>query len=258
MICAVSHTVSLCDLKHNVIWNWRKEVTTQANLIAYTQLNPELLGNWAEEPGLLDLVAYFARVSNPKNEYNQRTAERLVDFLTREAHWSPLEMVNVVIEIKTTRDIAHQIVRHRSFAFQEYSQRYSDPTKDLDFVRRETRLQDTKDRQNSIEIDLDESDENISKDYAWRTQQWQVRNAAEVAYRWAIDKGIAKEQARAVLPEGMMGSRLHMNGSLRSWVHYIALRSGNGTQKEHKEVAKACAEEISKVFSKINDYVCEE
>jgi len=225
---------------------------TEANLIAYTQLNPELLGNWAEEPGLLDLVAYFARVSNPKNEYNQKTAERLVDFLTREAHWSPLEMVNVVIEIKTTRDIAHQIVRHRSFAFQEFSARYSNPTKELGFERREARLQDYKDRQNSIEVD----DHDLSS--GWHQMQWSVQEAAENAYRWAIDNGIAKEQARAVLPEGMMGSRLHMNGSLRSWIHYIALRSGNGTQKEHKEVARACAEEISKVFSKINGYVCED
>jgi len=231
---------------------------TEANLIAYTQLNPELLRNWVEKPGLLDLVAYFARVSNPKNEYNQKTAERLVDFLTREAHWSPLEMVNVVIEIKTTRDITHQIVRHRSFAFQEYSQRYSDPTNDLEFVQREARLQDTKDRQNSIEVDPYESNENLKKHIGWRNMQWKVNEASENAYRWAIDNGIAKEQARAVLPEGMMGSRLHMNGSLRSWIHYIALRSGNGTQKEHKEVAKACAEEISKVFSKINDYVCED
>jgi len=224
----------------------------EANLIAYTQINPDLLHNWSEEPSLLDLVAYFARVSNPKNEYNQRTAEKLVDFLARECHWSPLEMVNVVIEIKTTRDIAHQIVRHRSFAFQEYSQRYSDPTKDLDFVHRNARLQDTKDRQNSIEVD----DRNLSSE--WEQMQRCVQQGAANAYRWAIENGIAKEQARAVLPEGMMESRLHMNGSLRSWVHYIALRSGNGTQKEHKEVAKACAEEISKVFSKINDYVCEE
>jgi len=161
-------------------------------------------------------------------------------------------MVNVVIEIKTTRDIAHQIVRHRSFAFQEYSQRYSDPTKDLDFVQREARLQDTKDRQNSIES----NDRTLS--YDWQRVQRLVEQQAKTAYRWAIDTGIAKEQARAVLPEGMMGSRLHMNGSLRSWIHYIALRSGNGTQKEHKEVARACAEEISKVFYKINDYVCEE
>ena len=224
---------------------------TSVKLVSYTQPSAEFAEEWSSHPDLLDLVAYKARVSNPSNQYNQETAHKLVNFLISHGHWSPLEMVNVVLEIKTTRDIAHQIIRHRSFSFQEFSQRYADPTNDLNLIHREARLQDTKNRQNSIEI----PDGDILHQYWDCLYQHRVADAAKKAYKWAIDNGIAKEQARAVLPEGMTESRLYMNGTLRSWLHYIQLRSGNGTQKEHQEVALACAEVVASVFPMVSDFV---
>ena len=194
-----------------------------------------------------ELIAYCARVSNPSNQLNTDTSEKLIRYLVRHQHWSPLEMVSACMEITTTRDIARQILRHRSFSFQEFSQRYADPTKDLEFVLREARLQDTKNRQNSIEVVADNPEaRNLIS--GWERAQTRVKLAAIEAYDWAIKNGIAKEQARAVLPEGMMSSRLYMNGTLRSWIHFIILRSSNGTQKEHQEVARACAEAITAIF----------
>jgi thymidylate synthase (FAD) len=189
-----------------------------------------------------ELIAYCARVSNPSNQLNTDTSEKLIKYLVKHQHWSPLEMVSVCIEITTTRDIARQILRHRSFSFQEFSQRYADPTKDLDFVVREARLQDTKNRQNSIET----SDAELEA--WWDAKQKFIIETVKQTYAEAIERGIAKEQARAILPEGNTVSRLYMNGTLRSWVHFIELRSANGTQKEHQLVAKACAEVIAKVF----------
>jgi len=189
-----------------------------------------------------ELIAYCARVSNPSNQLNTETSEKLINYLVKHAHWSPLEMVSACIEIETTRDIARQILRHRSFSFQEFSQRYADPVKDLDFEIREARLQDDKNRQNSVETD----DTELKTE--WVLAQERVIIEARKAYRWAIENGIAKEQARAVLPEGLTMSRMYMNGTLRSWIHYIELRSANGTQKEHMEIAKACAHVIAEVF----------
>ena len=194
-----------------------------------------------------DLIAFCARVSNPSNQLNKATSEKLIKYLITHKHYSPLEMVSACLEINTTRDIARQILRHRSFTFQEFSQRYADPTKDLGFVLREPRLQDTKNRQNSIE------NKDVDLIVDWFDQQKKVIDAAQDAYRWAIDHGIAKEQARAVLPEGNVISRLYMSGTLRSWIHYIDLRSGNGTQKEHMDIALNCAREIAKVFPMINE-----
>lgn len=196
-----------------------------------------------------ELIAYCARVSNPSNQLNTETSEKLIRYLVKHKHWSPLEMVSACIEITTTRDIARQILRHRSFSFQEFSQRYADPTKDLAFVYREARLQDTKNRQNSIETDDDELQRN------WEKWQDVIITQAQEAYEWAIANGIAKEQARAVLPEGLIESKIYMNGTLRSWVHFIELRSANGTQKEHQEVAKACAEVITQVFPMSTEFV---
>ena len=198
----------------------------------------------------LDLVAYCARVSNPDNQNNTETSEKLVKYLMKHKHWSPLEMVSACMEIETTRDIARQILRHRSFSFQEFSQRYADPTKDLQFVTREARLQDSKNRQNSIELD-DESELH----YVWKAKQELIIHESKMAYDWAINNGIAKEQARAVLPEGLTMSRMYMNGTLRSWVHYIELRTANGTQKEHMDIAKDCAFEIAKVFPLLNEVI---
>jgi thymidylate synthase (FAD) len=201
-----------------------------------------------------ELIAFCARVSNPSNQLNTETSERLINYLVKHAHWSPLEMVSACVEITTTRDIARQILRHRSFAFQEFSQRYADPTKDLTFEIREARLQDTKNRQNSVELDLTDPDQReLNK--LWEAQQHAVIKAARDAYTWAILNGIAKEQARAVLPEGNTVSRLYMNGTLRSWIHFIELRSGNGTQKEHQLVALACAKVIAEVFPMANRLV---
>ena len=196
-----------------------------------------------------ELIAYCARVSNPSNQLNTESSEKLIRYLVRHQHWSPLEMVSACCEITTTRDIARQILRHRSFSFQEFSQRYADPTQDLSFVVREARLQDEKNRQNSIQTD----DERLQRD--WQYRQQQVIDYARSAYQWAIAKGIAKEQARAVLPEGLTESRLYMNGTLRSWVHFIELRSGHGTQREHMEVARACAEVIAKIFPMSAEFV---
>lgn len=213
-----------------------------AKLISYSQNE--------NHDSLLDQIAYAARVSNPSNQHNKETSEKLVRYLIRENHWSPLEMVSACIEIDTTRDIARQILRHRSFSFQEFSQRYANPVEDLDFVVREARLQDTKNRQNSIDEGVDEYI--IER---WEKEQIRVRLEIEKTYKWAIDNGIAKEQARAVLPEGNIGSRLYMNGTLRSWVHYIELRSGHGTQKEHMEIARQCANALEPVFPMIKEFV---
>jgi thymidylate synthase (FAD) len=216
-------------------------------LVSYSQPTDEF-----RDMGLKDaqeLIAYCARVSNPSNQFNTETSDKLIRYLVKHAHWSPLEMVSACIEITTTRDIARQILRHRSFSFQEFSQRYADPTKDMAFVTREARLQDEKNRQNSISTD----DTDLQNE--WYRAQQRVIYAAKREYEWAIKNGIAKEQARAVLPEGLIESRLYMNGTLRSWIHFIELRSANGTQKEHQEVAIACAEVISKVFSMSTEFV---
>jgi len=196
---------------------------------------------------LQGLVAYCARVSNPANQMNSETSEKLIKYLIKHAHWSPLEMVNACLQIDTTRDIAHQIVRHRSFSFQEFSQRYANPQEfGTQFVIREARLQDLKNRQNSIDT------ENVELHHAWMEQQQKVIDAAADAYNWAIENGIAKEQARCVLPEGNTKTRLYMNGTLRSWIHYIELRGANGTQKEHMEIAHACAKVIAQIFPLAN------
>ena len=195
-----------------------------------------------------ELIAYCARVSNPSNQDNAETSERLLRYLIREKHWSPFEMVSACLEVTTTRDIARQLLRHRSFSFQEFSQRYADPTKDLNFHLKDTRLQDTKNRQNSIEND------DATLQLEWLQQQAEVVNVAKKAYGWAIEKGIAKEQARAVLPEGIMDSRLYVNGTIRSWIHYVDLRSGNGTQKEHIEVAQQCALALKPIFPMIMEF----
>ena len=213
---------------------------TYVKLVAYSQPSPEFKTHGLNN--VQDLIAFCARVSNPSNQMNSKTATKLIKYLIKHKHWSPLEMASVTLEIETTRDIARQMLRHRSFSFQEFSQRYADPTKELTFVTREARLQDTKNRQNSIEVE----DEELQK--KWIEKQNAVLAASKDAYTWAISKGIAKEQARAVLPEGLTVSKLYMQGTLRSWVHYIELRSANGTQKEHIEVAKACANAISKIW----------
>ena len=209
-------------------------------LLSYSQPTKDF-----ESMGIADaqeLIAYCARVSNPSNQLNTDTSEKLIKYLVRHQHWSPLEMVSACLEITTTRDIARQILRHRSFSFQEFSQRYADPTKDLDFVLRDARLQDPKNRQNSI----DSSDAELQA--WWNAKQQFLIQYVKSTYAEAIEKGIAKEQARAILPEGNTVSRLYMNGTLRSWVHFIELRSANGTQKEHQEVALACAQVISQIF----------
>ena len=196
---------------------------------------------------LQDLVAYCARVSNPANQNNTQTNEKLIRYLIKNNHWSPLEMASVCLEIETTRDIARQILRHRYFSFQEFSQRYA--VADLGFECKEARLQDKKNRQNSIQTD------NVDLQNEWEAQQKRVADNAQEAYKWALENGIAKEQARAVLPEGMTLSRMYMNGTLRSWVHYISLRSGNGTQKEHRDIAIACAKAIEPIFPMINEFI---
>jgi thymidylate synthase (FAD) len=213
----------------------------KVKLVSYSKPTAEY-----EQEGLenvQDLVAYCAKVSNPANQINKETSERLIKYLIKHQHWSPLEMVSACLEIQTTRDIAHQIVRHRSFSFQEFSQRYANP-EDMgeQFVIREARLQDTKNRQNSIET------EDLQLHSQWEIKQQEVIDKSKEAYNWAIENGIAKEQARVVLPEGNTKTRLYMNGSIRSWVHYIELRSANGTQKEHMEIAHACADVISQIF----------
>jgi thymidylate synthase (FAD) len=203
-----------------------------------------------------ELIAYCARVSNPANQLNTETSEKLIRYLVKHQHWSPLEMVSACIEIETTRDIARQILRHRSFSFQEFSQRYADPTAELSqaFVLREARLQDTKNRQNSIELDADQQQLAIE----WERAQKRVLFAVQREYEWAIKNGIAKEQARAVLPEGLTISRLYMNGTLRSWIHFIELRSANGTQKEHQHIAIECARVIAQVFPMATELVAKD
>jgi thymidylate synthase (FAD) len=214
-------------------------------LLSYSQPTKEFA-----DMGIADaqeLIAYCARVSNPSNQLSTETSEKLIRYLVKHQHWSPLEMVSACLEITTTRDIARQILRHRSFSFQEFSQRYADPTKDLNFVLREARLQDTKNRQNSVELTMD-TPEQRKLAIDWVKAQQRVTLAAKEAYEWAIANGIAKEQARAVLPEGLIESRLYMNGTLRSWIHFIELRSANGTQKEHQQIAIACANAIANIF----------
>jgi thymidylate synthase (FAD) len=217
-------------------------------LISYSQPSKEFF-NETNIQDMTEMIAYCARVSNPKNQKNTETYNKLIKYLIKNAHWSPFELVNVCLEIETTRDIGRQILRHRSFSFNEYSQRYSDPTKDLDFVIREARMQDEKNRQNSIETD----DKMLQIE--WNKRQREVIELAKSTYQWAVKNGIAKEQARAVLPEGNTISRLYMNGSLRSWLHYIQLRSGNGTQLEHLKIAQKCAEVIAKVFPMAKEFV---
>ena len=211
----------------------------EVKLISYSQPAENL----DIPPDLLQLVAFCARVSNPENQYNFDTSEKLVKYLIKNQHWSPLEMASCCMEIKTTRDIARQILRHRSFTFQEFSQRYANPIEDLEFVTREARLQDNKNRQNSIEIPMEES-----INYVWESYQEVIIERCKKAYNWSIEAGIAKEQARAVLPEGLTLSKLYVNGTLRSWIHYIELRSDNGTQKEHMAIAKECAKAIDYIF----------
>ncbi len=212
----------------------------KVKLISYSKPTEDIANDGIDNAQ--ELVAFCARVSNPSNQLNTETSENLIKYLIKNAHWSPLEMVSACLEIETTRDIARQMLRHRSFSFQEFSQRYANPVKDLEFIIRDARLQDPKNRQNSIENE----DEEISK--SWNEKQENLINEATNAYNWAIENGIAKEQARSVLPEGNTVSRLYMNGTLRSWIHYIELRSANGTQKEHMEIAIACAEVINEIF----------
>jgi len=212
----------------------------EVKLVSYSQPTQEFANEGIDN--VQELIAFCARVSNPSNQFNTETSEKLIGYLVKHAHWSPLEMVSACIEIETTRDIARQILRHRSFSFQEFSQRYADPTKDLDFVTREARLQDTKNRQNSVETEDKDLKEN------WNMRQMALIAQVKETYEWAINNGIAKEQARAVLPEGLTVSRLYMNGTLRSWIHFIELRSANGTQKEHQLVALACAKAIAAIF----------
>ena len=224
-------------------------------LVSYSRPTEEF-----EQHGIADaqeLIAYCARVSNPSNQLNKDTSERLIRYLIRHQHWSPLEMVSACLEITTTRDIARQMLRHRSFSFQEFSQRYADPTRDLDFEYREPRFQDATNRQASIPMDMRNS-EHRELARLWLERQQGVIRAAREAYTWAVGNGIAKEQARAVLPEGNTVSRLYMNGTLRSWVHFIELRSGNGTQCEHRDIAQACAEVIAQIFPMASEFVHED
>jgi thymidylate synthase (FAD) len=223
----------------------------KVKLISYSKPSREMY-----DEGLIDvqeLVAFCARVSNPSNQFNTETSEKLIKYLIKHSHWSPLEMVSACLEIETTRDIARQILRHRSFSFQEFSQRYADPTKDLSFVLREARLQDEKNRQNSVELPATIAGQNLAEE--WNARQREIIALVTKTYDWAIANGIAKEQARAILPEGNTVSRLYMNGTLRSWIHFIELRSSNGTQKEHQMVALECAKVIAEVFPLAKDIV---
>jgi thymidylate synthase (FAD) len=226
------------------------ESVMKVELISYSQPESRFAENMTE------LVAFCARVSNPSNQANMETAEKLIKYLVKHKHWSPLEMVSMCLEIETTRDIARQILRHRSFSFQEFSQRYADPTAEIAeaFVIREARFQDTKNRQNSVEFDMNDEQQKLLA-IEWERAQRRVLYAVEKEYKWAIANGIAKEQARAVLPEGLTVSRMYMNGTLRSWIHYIELRSSNGTQKEHMLIAQECAKVIAKVFPLSEEFV---
>jgi thymidylate synthase (FAD) len=219
----------------------------KVKLVSWSTPSKEMVADGVEN--VQDLIAFCARVSNPSNQNNKATSEKLINYLVKHKHWSPLEMTSACLEIETTRDIARQILRHRSFSFQEFSQRYADPTKDMKFVTREARLQDPKNRQNSVIV----NDELIHA--LWEEYQQKVIESAQTAYNWAITRGIAKEQARAVLPEGLTMSRMYMNGTLRSWIHYIELRSANGTQQEHMDVAKACASVIADIFPLSESFV---
>ena len=216
-------------------------------LVSYSQPTESFRSQGVDDAQ--ELIAYCARVSNPANQLNAETSERLIRYLIKHQHWSPLEMVSACCEIVTTRDIARQILRHRSFSFQEFSQRYADPTAELDkaFVLREARFQDTRNRQNSVDFDMADETQKLLA-YEWERAQKRVLYAVKKEYKWAIDNGIAKEQARAVLPEGLTVSRMYMNGTLRSWIHYMDLRAANGTQKEHQEIAVACAQAIAAIF----------
>ena len=222
----------------------------KVRLVGYTQPTEDFMEEGMKD--VQDMISYCARVSNPSNQMNMETTEKLLNYLAKHKHWSPFEMANATLEIETTRDIARQMLRHRSFAFQEFSQRYADPADFGDqFVIREARLQDEKNRQNSIDVE----DQELQLE--WEREQRRVIWMAKQVYEWAIKNGIAKEQARAVLPEGNTKSRLYMQGSIRSWIHFIELRSGNGTQKEHIEVARACAEAIKSIFPIAENYLSE-
>lgn len=228
----------------------------KVKLISYSEPSGDLMDEFQSSPDLQDLVAYCARVSNPSNQSNTETSDRLLRYLIKNAHWSPFEMVNMCLEIETTRDIARQILRHRSFSFQEFSQRYADPVKDLNFVPREARLQDTSNRQNSIGIDFSNPDQRDIARWWWDEQHAIIKQVKDI-YNAAISQGIAKEVARAILPEGLTMSRMYMNGTLRSWIHYIQLRSANGTQQEHMEIARECAKVIALVFPFVKEYINE-
>ena len=216
----------------------------KVQLVSYSKPAPGFEAEGVDD--VQELIAFCARVSNPSAQINTETSEKLIRYLVKHQHWSPLEMVSACLEIETTRDIAHQIVRHRSFSFQEFSQRYANPVEDMQFTTRAARLQDLKNRQNSVELEDNEESNKLKQQ--WLAQQDSVIMAADKAYRWAIKNNIAKEQARVVLPEGLTKTRLYMNGTLRSWVHYIELRSAHGTQKEHMEIAKECAKVIAEIF----------
>ena len=215
------------------------------NLISYSKSDGSYI---IDSASATELVAFCARVSNPDNQMNSETSEKLIKYLMKHKHWSPLEMVSVCLEIETTRDIARQILRHRSFSFQEFSQRYADPTKDLEFEVREARMQDPKNRQNSIPTD------DVELNNKWQELQKDIIRQTRYAYTWAVEHGIAKEQARAVLPEGNTKSRMYVNGTLRSWIHYIELRGDNGTQLEHIHIANAVADVIAKIFPLAEEY----
>ena len=224
-----------------------EKIVQNVKLISYSKPSRELVSE-----GLYDvqeLIAYCARVSNPSNQFNTETSAKLINYLVKHQHWSPLEMVSACLEINTTRDIARQILRHRSFSFQEFSQRYADPTQDLEFILREARLQDTKNRQNSIEV----SDAELQA--WWNAKQQFIINYVKETYTEALNRGLAKEQARAILPEGLTGSRMYMNGTLRSWIHFIQVRSGNGTQKEHMLIAQEVAKVIAEIFPLATEFV---
>ena len=218
----------------------------KVRLISYSQ---PVEGELYVGENVQELIAYCARVSNPANQSNTKTSEKLLSYLATHKHWSPFEMVSACLEIETTRDIARQILRHRSFSFQEFSQRYADPTEDLNFSFKEARMQDKKNRQNSV------ATKNADLMLEWLKQQSEVQLASRNVYKWAIDNGIAKEQARAVLPEGLMESRIYMNGTIRSWLHYIELRTGIETQKEHREVAVECGKVLSKIFPIMENFI---
>jgi thymidylate synthase (FAD) len=224
----------------------------KVRLVSYSQPSAEFLEDGIED--VQDLVAYCARVSNPSNQNNPETSAKLLNYLAKHKHWSPFEMASACLEIETTRDIARQILRHRSFSFQEFSQRYANPVTDLEFETRDARLQDEKNRQNSIALNPVNEAQMILQ-LEWEEKQEAVIEAAKDAYRWAIANGIAKEQARAVLPEGNTVSRMYMNGTLRSWIHYIELRGANGTQQEHMDIAHAIAEVIAEIFPSAKDYI---